>query len=59
MFRIRLAGITVEIDNRHNFVYELCRDYLCFDCAPAFREAVSTAETQTYQANCGRPKTLP
>ena len=34
MFRIRLAGITVEIDNRHNFVYELCKDYLCFDSVP-------------------------
>ena len=59
MFRIRLAGITVEIDNRHNFVYELCKDYLCFDSAPAFRVAVSTAETQDYQAACGRPMTLP
>ena len=37
MFRIRLAGITVEIDNRHNFVYEQCRDYLCTDGMPAFR----------------------
>ena len=59
MFRIRLAGMTVEIDNRHNYVYELCRDYLCFDSAPAFRVAVSTAETQAYQAACGRPMTLP
>ena len=59
MFRIRLAGITVEIDNRHNLVFEQCRDYLCDDCAPAFRVAVSTAETQTYQASCGRPMTLP
>ena len=59
MFRIRLAGITVEIDNRHNLVFEQCKDYLCDDCAPAFRVAVSTAETQTYQASCGRPMTLP
>ena len=59
MFRVRLAGITVEIDNRHNFVFELCKDYLCFDCAPAFRVAVSTAEAQAYQDTCGRPLTLP
>ena len=59
MFRIRLAGITVEIDNRHNYVYEQCADYLCFDSAPAFRVAVSTAETLAYQAACGRPVTLP
>jgi hypothetical protein len=59
MFRIRLAGITVEIDNRHNLVFEQCKDYLCDDCAPAFRVAVSTAETQSYQASCGRPMTLP
>ena len=59
MFRIRLAGITVEIDNRHNHVFELCRDYLCADGATAFRVAVSNAETQEYQASCGRPLTLP
>ena len=33
MFRIRLAGITVEIDNRHNLVFEQCKNYLCDDCA--------------------------
>jgi hypothetical protein len=59
VFRIRLAGITVEIDNRHNYVYEQCADYLCFDSAPAFRVAVSTADTIAYQASCGRPMTLP
>ena len=59
MFRIRLAGITVEIDNRHNLVFEQCRDYLCDDCVPAFRVAVSTADVQSYQASCGRPMTLP
>ena len=58
MFRIRLAGITVEVDNRHNYVYEQCADYLCTDSAPAFRVAVSTAEMQDYQASCGRSITL-
>lgn len=59
MFRIRLAGITVEIDNRHNYVFEQCGDYLCFDSTPAFRVAVSTADTESYRASCGRPVTLP
>lgn len=59
MFCIRLAGITVEIDNRHNYVYEQCADYLCADSAPAFRVAVSTADMEDYKRNCGRPMTLP
>ncbi|MBQ7910119.1 MAG: hypothetical protein IJ363_04975 [Clostridia bacterium] len=59
MFCIRLAGITVEVDNRHNHVYELCTDYRCADSAPAFRVAVSTAEARAYQTTCGRPMTLP
>ena len=59
MFCVRLAGITVEIDNRHNLVYEQCAEYLCADSAPAFRVSVSTAEMQAYQAACGRPMTLP
>ena len=59
MFCIRLAGITVEIDNRHNYVLEQCKDYLCTDGTPAFRVAVSNAEVLTYQASCGRPMTLP
>ena len=53
------ATITVEIDNRHNFVCEQCAEYLCNDCVPAFRVAVSTADMQSYQASCGRPMTLP
>lgn len=58
MFCIRLAGITVEIDNRHNYVLEQCKDYFCADGTPAFRVAVSNAEVLTYQASCGRPMTL-
>ena len=59
MFCIRLAGITVDIDNRHNFVYEQCAGYLCNDCVPAFRVVVSTADMLAYQASCGRPLSLP
>lgn len=59
MFRIRIADVIVEIDNRHNFVYEVCRDYLCHEGAPAFRVAVSEAEVRAYLGDCGRPMTPP
>lgn len=59
MFCVRLAGITVEIDNRHNYVYEQCADYLCTDSAPAFRVSVSNAAVVDYMASCGRPMTHP
>lgn len=59
MFCIRLAGITVEIDNRHNYVFEQCAEYLCADSVPLFRVAVSTEEAENYRRTCGRPLTLP
>ena len=59
MFCIRLAGVTIEIDNRHNYVFEQCADYLCHDTAPRFRVAVSTAEALDYREHCGRPMSLP
>lgn len=59
MFCIRVADITVEIDNRYNYVYEQCADYLCTDSVPAFRVTVSNADMLHYQASCGRPLTLP
>ncbi len=59
MFCISLAGITVEIDNRHNYVFEQCADYLCNDSAPVFRVCVSTADAEAYRKSCGRPLTLP
>ena len=59
MFTIRLAGITLEIDNRHNYVYEQCAEYRCTDAVPLFRVAVSTREAEDYLRSCGRPMTLP
>ena len=59
MFTIRLAGITVEIDNRHNYVYAQCAEYLCADSVPAFRVAVSTDDAEEYRRSCGRSLTLP
>lgn len=59
MFCIRIAGIRVEIDNRHGYVKELCRDYICKNGSVAFRVKVSSAEAEAYRASCGRPLTLP
>lgn len=59
MFCIRIAGIRVEIDNRHGYVKELCRDYICKNGSVAFRVKVSASETEAYCASCGRPLTLP
>ena len=59
MFKIRIAGVTVEIDNRYNYVFEKCRDYGSLEGTPAFRVSVSNAEIVSYQATCGRPLTLP
>jgi hypothetical protein len=59
VFVIRIAGVSVEIDNRYNYVYELCSDYLCTEGAPAFRVAATNDEVQTFLAECGRPMTPP
>ena len=59
MFRIRVADMVVEIDNRHNFVFEKCRDYLCREGKPAFRVAVTEAEVRAFLAGCARPMTPP
>ena len=59
MFTIRIADVTVEMDNRHNYVYEQCADYLCKDSMPVFRASVSDAEVRAYMASCARPMTLP
>ena len=59
MFKIRIADVTVEIDNRYNYVYEKCRDYLTSDGEPAFRVAVSDAEVRTFLQEDRRPMTPP
>lgn len=40
MFKIDIAGLCVEIDNRHQLVYEQCADYLS-DGVPDFRVQVT------------------
>jgi len=59
VFRIRVADVVVEIDNRHNFVFEKCRDYLCYEEKSAFRVAVSEAEVRAFLVESARPMTPP
>ena len=28
MFRIKMADLLIEIDNKHDYVYHLCKDYI-------------------------------
>ncbi len=45
MFRIKVADVCVEIDNRYGFVEDVCRDYIIKeDEPPAFRVQVSSDE---------------
>ena len=45
MFRIKVADVCVEIDNRYGFVEDVCRDYIVKeDETPAFRVQVSSDE---------------
>ena len=45
MFRIKVADVCVEIDNRYGFVEDVCRDYIIKeDEQPAFRVQVSSDE---------------
>ena len=55
MFRITLAGVGVELDNRYGYVEEQCKDYLDGTGSPDFRVRVTTDEVEHYRATCGRP----
>ena len=45
MFRIKVADVCVEIDNRYGFVEDVCRDYIVKDGQePAFRVQISSDE---------------
>lgn len=52
MFKIKVAEIVVEIDNRFSYIYDYCRDWLC-DGTPDFRAQVTPAELNFYIENCG------
>ncbi len=45
MFRIKVADVCVEIDNRYGFVEDVCRDYIIKDGEqPAFRVQITSDE---------------
>lgn len=45
MFRIKVADVCVEIDNRYGFVEDVCRDYIIKeDEPPAFRVQITSDE---------------
>ncbi len=59
MFRIRIAELNIEIDNRCGYVEQLCRDYLAPAESPALRVRVSERDVLDYMAASGRPMTYP
>lgn len=52
MFNIRIADITVEIDNRFAYSYEYCKDWICGG-TPDFRACVTPSELDEYVRCCG------
>ena len=44
MFKIRIAGITAELDNKYPFVLQQCRDYLADDATPPDFRVCATPE---------------
>ena len=52
MFKIKMAGEVIEIDNIHSYIKEYCREYLCDD-APAFRVKTTVDEIKSYLATRG------
>lgn len=62
MFCIKLCRVVVELDNRYQYVRELCRDYvyeLKAGEVPAFRVSVSDAEMNDYRLSVRRSMTMP
>ncbi len=61
MFVIRMADLNIELDNRHDYVEHLCRDYIVDTRTDKidFRVRVNDTSVKAYIAACGRPLTLP
>ena len=60
MFRIKVADVCVEIDNRYGFVEDVCRDYIIKeDEQPAFRVQVSSDEVHRMLAGATWNLTAP
>lgn len=52
MFKIKMAGVVIEIDNVHSYIKEYCRDWLTDD-APLFRVKTTIDEIKSYLAKRG------
>ena len=52
MFKIKMAGVVIEIDNIHSYIKEYCQDWLS-DGVPAFRVKTTIDEIKTYLATRG------
>ncbi len=62
MFCIKLCHVVVELDNRYQYVRELCRDYIYerkVGEVPAFRVSASDQEMNDYRLSVGRSMTMP
>ncbi len=59
MLTVRVAELNIELDNRHGYVEQLCRDYRVPHGTAAFRVGVGESEVQAYLASAGRPMTAP
>ena len=60
MFCIKLCRVLIELDNRYQYVGDLCRDYIYEPQAgenPAFRVAVSEVEVRDYRLSVHREMT--
>lgn len=57
MFHVKIAGVTVGIDNRYDYVETLCRDYAVFGEDPAFTVSASQEELEREQGGgySGKP----
>ncbi len=59
MLTVRIAELNIELDNRHGYVEELCRDYRVPAADAAFRVSVGGTEVGAYLAAAGRAMTAP
>ncbi len=60
MFRIKVADVCVEIDNRYGFVEDVCRDYIIKgDELPAFRVQIASDEVHRMLAGATWNLTAP
>ena len=52
MFKIKLADVIVEVDDRQSYISEYCKDWFC-DGTPSVRAGVTQKDISDYMAGCG------